>query len=68
MDKQELHLVNFNCVSRFKSVRRAINRGLLTEFGYIAPKRPFNSRKRTKGRKFQLIKERYYADITRNRI
>lgn len=68
MDNKELHLVNFNCVSRFKSVRRAMRRGLLTEFGYIAPKKPFNSRKRTRGRKFQLLKERYYADIIRNRI
>lgn len=68
MNTQELHLANYSCVSRFKSVRRAMRRGLLTEFGSIAPKRPFNSRKRTRGRKFQLIKERYYAYITRNRI
>lgn len=68
MNTQELHLVNYSCVSKFKSVRRAIRRGLLTEFGYIAPKKPFNSRKRTKGRQFQVIKERYYADITRKSI
>lgn len=41
-----------------------MRRGLLTEFGAIAPKRPFNSRKRTRGRKFQLLKEKYYASIT----
>lgn len=64
MNTQELHLANYSCVSRFKSVRRAMRRGLLTEFGAIAPKRPFNSRKRTRGRKFQLLKEKYYASIT----
>lgn len=68
MNTQELHLINFNCVSGFKSVRRAIRRGLVSELGQIFPKRPFNSRKRTLGRKFQLLKEHYYADTTRKNV
>lgn len=60
---EELHLINYNGVSRFKSIRRAMRRGLVSSSGMIAPKKPFNSRKRTRGRKFQLLKEKYYEDI-----
>lgn len=51
---------------RFKSVRRAMRRGHITEFGIMIPKRPFNNRANTSKRKgvhsrFEnLIKKRDY--------
>lgn len=47
----------------FKSVNRAYRRGHLTSFGVLIPKRPFNNRKRTKGREMQVTKERIYNEI-----
>ena len=44
-----LHLKNFEAVSRFKSVRRAIRRGHISLDGVIYPKRPFNNAKHKKG-------------------
>ena len=43
---EELYLGTYEAVSKFKSVRRAQRRGLVTPYGSIAPKRPFNNRKR----------------------
>lgn len=59
----ELDLISYNCVSQYKSIRRAIKRGHVTFYGIDIPKRPFNNRKRTKGRKFQLLKEDIYDRI-----
>ena len=47
----------------FKSVRRAQSRGHVTPWGTIAPKRPFNNRKRTEGREGQLLRERIYGQV-----
>lgn len=44
-----LHLITFNAVKRFKSVRRAIRRGHISLDGIIYPKRPFNNVKYKKG-------------------
>ena len=44
-DNNILHLRNYEGVSKFKSVRRAIKRGNLSIDGFIFPKRPFSNRK-----------------------
>lgn len=61
-----LHISNFSGVSKFRSVRRAIRRGQVDLFtGAIYPKRPFNNRKATKGRKFNEDRKEIYGRITR---
>lgn len=60
---EELHLGTYEAVSKFKSVRRAQRRGLVTPYGTVAPRRPFNNRKRTLGREFQVKKENIYGQI-----
>lgn len=42
---------NFEAVKRFKSINRAIKSGLVSPFGELYPKRPFNNRKNTCRRK-----------------
>lgn len=63
MGEDNLYLGTYEAVSKFKSIRRAQRRGLVTPYGTIAPKRPFNNRKRTLGRNFQLKKESIYGQI-----
>lgn len=46
-----LHLITYDGVHRFKSVRRAIRRGHVTTEGIIIPKSPFNNRANTSKRK-----------------
>lgn len=46
-----LHLLDYSSVKRFKSVRRAIRKGLVTPEGFIVPKRPFNNKRNTCKRK-----------------
>lgn len=58
-----LNLFSYQGVNYFKSVRRAIRRGHVTMGGLVDYKRPFNNRKRTKGRKLQVDKERTYGKI-----
>lgn len=61
-----LHISNFSAVSKFKSVRRAIRRGQVDLFsGIVYPKRPFNNRKPTEGRKFNESRKEIYGRITR---
>lgn len=36
--------ISTSAQQRFKSVRRAIKRGLVSPFGVVYPKRPFNNR------------------------
>lgn len=43
-----LHLISYNGVYKFKSIKRAIRRGHISIFGDIYPRRPFNNRKRNK--------------------
>lgn len=46
-----LHLITYDEVHRFKSIRRAIRRGHVTTEGIIIPRRPFNNRANTSKRK-----------------
>lgn len=50
-DNYILSLQTYEAVSKYKSVRRAQRRGLVTRYGTIAPKRPFNNRANTSSRK-----------------
>ena len=59
-----LHIFNYNGVNKFKSVRRAIRRGKVDLFtGVVYPKRPFNNRKPTKGRRFNESRKEIYEQI-----
>lgn len=58
----------FDAVSKFKSVKRAIKRGLVSLIGEIYPKRPFNNRKPTLGRKLNENKKNIYEQIKHRRI
>lgn len=63
-DKGILHILNYEGVSRFKSVRRAIKRGKVDLFtGTVYPKRPFNNRKPTPGRRFNESRKTIYGEI-----
>ena len=50
MEKNRV-LLTFEAVRKFKSVNRAIKRGHVSLHGVIYPKRPFNNRANTSGRK-----------------
>ena len=55
---------NFNAVSKFKSVRRAIRRGHIDIFtGIIYPTRPFHNKKISNGRKFNELKKKIYGQF-----
>lgn len=68
-DNGLLRLITYYGVSKFRSVRRAINRGDMTSDGYIAPKRPFNNRANTSKRKevcsryTNELKKRIYENL-----
>ena len=66
--RNTLKLQYFECVKRFKSVKRAFKKGYITNFGYILPKRPFNNKKHTKGRKANIEKKRIWERITSKRV
>ena len=46
-----LHLITYDGVHRFKSIRRAMRRGHITTEGIIMPRRPFNNKANTSKRK-----------------
>ena len=46
-----LHLITYDGVHRFKSIRRAVRRGHVTTEGIIMPRRPFNNKANTSKRK-----------------
>lgn len=48
---ETLNLRDYRAVGKFKSIRRAIRRGLVSPSGTICPKRPFNNRANTSRRK-----------------
>ena len=55
---------NYNAVSKFKSVRRAIRRGHVDLFtGIVYPSRPYNNRKSSKGRKMNDTKKQIYGQL-----
>lgn len=58
-----LYLAVYSAVGKYKSIRRAIRRGHVTSWGGEVPKRPFNNRKRTSGRKLQISKEKIYGEL-----
>jgi hypothetical protein len=56
-----LHLITYEAVRKFKSVRRAIKRGHVSLEGVIFPKKPFNNKANTckrKGHHSRVINER----------
>lgn len=44
---ETLNLRDYRAVGKFKSIRRAIRKGLVSPSGTICPKRPFNNRANT---------------------
>lgn len=48
---ETLNLRDYRAVGKFKSIRRAIRKGLVSPLGTICPKRPFNNRANTSRRK-----------------
>lgn len=58
-----INLATFDAVRVVKSIRRAQKRGKVTPWGVLAPKRPFNNRKRTAGREQQLLQEKLYGQV-----
>lgn len=48
---ETLNLRDYGAVGKFKSIRRAIRKGLVSPSGTICPKRPFNNRANTSRRK-----------------
>lgn len=61
--KMMLQLAIYSAVGKYKSIRRAIRKGHVTSWGEEVPKRPFNNRKRTPGRKLQITKEQIYGEL-----
>lgn len=64
MEEKE-QMMSFEGVKKFKSIRRAIRRGNASIYGEVFPKRPFNSRKPTRGRSMNEDKKRIYGEIKR---
>ena len=64
-----LYLYSFDCVNRFRSVRRAFRRGLISPTGEIYPKRPFKNgankskRKGKHSKATQELKKQIYVRI-----
>ena len=64
-----LHLITYDGVHRFKSVRRAMRRGHMTSEGIVMPRRPFNNRANTSKRKgvhsrsTNELKEKIYGQL-----
>lgn len=58
----------FDAVRKFRSVKRAMRRGHISPFGEVYPRRPFNNRKPTPGRKFNEDRKGIYEQIKHGRI
>lgn len=68
LEKGILHLVNYQGVSKFKSIRRAIRKGRVSIFGEVYPHRPFKNI-RTKRGTPTYMQKRYYEQLThKNRM
>lgn len=63
LDANILHLVNYQGVGKFKSIRRAIRKGLVSPFGEVYPKRPFKNTKSKKG-SINDKQKRIYEQLT----
>lgn len=56
--------INYSAVSKYKSIRRAIRRGNLDLLSGVSyPRRPFNNRKPTRGRKFNELRKTIYGQL-----
>lgn len=62
IEKEILHLIDYNGVKKFKSIRRAIRRGHVSIFGEVYPKRPFKNISRPKG-SVTYNKKRIYEQL-----
>lgn len=65
-------LRSFVAVGKFKSVNRAIKRGLVTDSGTLIPRRPFNnrantSRRDTHSRVFNEVRRSIYGQLKQYR-
>ena len=66
-----IHLYSYEAIGKFKSVRRAIKRGLVSIHGEIYPKRPFNNKANTCKRKghhsrsTNELKKKIYDELRR---
>ena len=58
-----IRLVTYEAVSKFKSVRRAIRRGLVSPYGEIYPRRPFGNT----NTKMNRIKREIYEQLKNSR-
>jgi hypothetical protein len=58
-----LHLKDYSGVRKFRSIRRAIRRGLVSLYGDLYPNRPFKNIKTTRG-SVTYKKRRYYEQFT----
>lgn len=56
---EPIHLLIYEAVRRFKSVRRAIRRGHVSPYGEIYPKRPFGNT----NTKMNRIKRQIYGQL-----
>lgn len=59
-----LFLRTFIATGKYKSVRRAIRRGLVSIDGIIFPKRPFNNR----GKEDNILKKKIYERIKHKKV
>lgn len=60
---EPINLMTYEGVSKYKSVRRAMRRGLVSPFGRIYPKRPFSN----SNTKEQRIKRHIYGQLKQYR-
>ncbi len=58
----------FDTVKKYRSVRRAMRRGHISPLGELYPRRPFNNRKPTPGRKFNEDRKDIYEQIKHGRL
>lgn len=60
---------SYQATSSFKSLRRAIRRGHVDLYtGMVFPRKPFNNRKPTLGRKHNELKKNIYAQYLTGRV
>lgn len=62
-ERNIIHLSRYDGVYKFRSIRRAIRRGLVSFDGIIYPKRPFNNRK-SHIRSINNLKKNIYGQLT----
>lgn len=63
--KEEVRLLVFDGVKKFKSIKRAIRRGNASPIGQVYPTKPFNCRKATRGRALNELKKKIHGEVQR---